>query len=110
MNSQEQTKLMRRAIELILSMRKEPNMTEVEFDEKLAQTFTKEELAELENLLTDVSTKGLRERGRKKGVVTPRQTVRIDEADWKAFQRKCHGEGSSASEEIRQFIKRKISG
>jgi len=66
---------------------------------------------ELELLKLPVSTKDLKIRGRKKGTRTPRQTIRIDESLWKAFQVAARRkESKSASEVIRRFIRNYVGG
>lgn len=70
---------------------------------------SEEEIESLKGLPT--STKDMKIRGRKKGTVTPRQTIRIDESLWKAFQAACRRkEGKSASEIVRRFIQGYVGG
>jgi len=62
-------------------------------------------------MLKAASTKDIKIKGRKKGKITPRQTVRIDEAMWKNFQAATRRkESKSASEVLREFIMRYIGG
>jgi len=41
---------------------------------------------------------------------TPRQTFRIDEFQWKEFQKKCEAKGYTASDVLRAFIMEVIKG
>ena len=60
-----------------------------------------------QKVLSETDTEFLRA-NRKKGSFTPRQTFRIDESLWKAFQEACTKKGKSASEVLRDFIKRTV--
>jgi len=108
MDLEKKKEIYRKALEIFLSGRKNP-ATEKIWEKAMSQ-LTDEEFTELESLVADITTEGLRERGRKRGIKTPRQTFRCDEADWKEFIRKAKARGSTASEEIRKFIKRNIEG
>lgn len=99
--------LRRKAVEIFLSGRQISGRGTEEGQKQLSE----KEMGELESLVTPVSTKELRIRGRKKGKVTPRQTFRIDEALWKQFIKATRKkEGRSASEVLREFIYKYVHG
>lgn len=100
-------KARRKAIEAFLSGKQVSGRGTEQEKRKL----TKEEIEEMESLVSPVSTKELRIRGRKKGKVTPRQTFRIDEALWRQFVKATRKkESKSASEVLRRFIYRYVHG
>lgn len=91
----------RKALDVFLSGRQ----TSGRGTEEGKKTLTKEEQDKLEALKAPTSTKDLKVRGRKKGIKTPRQTFRCDEALWRRFKARCRSsEGLSASEVLRRFI------
>jgi len=103
----EKKKTRRKALETFLSGKQ----TSGKGTEKGRDTPAKEEVKKMkeEALAAPTAPKGLKIRGRKKGVRTPRQTFRIDETIWKRFQAATRKKESlSASEVLRRFIHRYV--
>ncbi len=104
------TKLRRKALENFLSGRKNPGSEQNNWAiprEKL----TEEDKKVFESLAAPITSKDLKIRGRKKGIKTPRQTFRIDEALWRQFQKACRRKANkSASQVLREFIYRYTHG
>jgi len=102
-------KIRKKALETFLSGRKNPGAKNTW--EQPRDVVSEEEKEEMEALQAPISTKDLKIRGRKKGKVTPRQTIRIDEALWRQFLKKARSkEGKSGSEIIRRFIYKYVHG
>jgi len=95
--------LKRKALEVYLSGRKNPGREDLGWEQP-RKKLSEEDQKAIENLQVPTTTKDLKIRGRKKGIITPRQTVRIDESLWKQFIRKARADGRNASEVLRDFI------
>lgn len=97
----------RKALEIFLSGKQRSGRGTEEETKELSE----EDKKMLEGLTAPTSTKDLKVRGRKKGIITPRQTFRVDEVLWRQFKAACRRKaGKSASEVLREFIYRYTHG